>query len=334
MNIKWHDEKKSTLNVHEKNGVVWLSFPNLDREDWLNAVFSTRIGGVSRGPLASMNFSFTQELLMNAESGPYAPETLPTRNECRAITNGCIIENASLSDADVRHALTDEDAWKNSSFANVLENFRLFADAAGFRAEDIVCSDQTHTTNVLRVGRSDSGSGITRPLDWLDVDGFITDEPGVVLSTFYADCVPLYFADPVHHAIGLSHSGWKGTSMQMGRVTVEAMKREFGSDPRDMLAAIGPSISGAHYEVSWDVARHFDPEFRPLEYPDRGLPAEEEKYMLDLWGVNRKILMDAGIPEENIQLPNLCTFENADIMFSHRASHGKRGNLGAFISIR
>ena len=115
--------------------------------------------------------------------------------------------------------------------------------------------------------------------------------------------------------------------MQMGRVTVEAMKREFGSDPRDMLAAIGPSISGAHYEVSWDVARHFDPEFRPLEYPDRGLPAEEEKYMLDLWGVNRKILMDAGIPEENIQLPNLCTFENADIMFSHRASHGKRGNL-------
>ena len=83
MNIIWHDIKKSTLNIHEKNGVVWLSFPNLDREDWLNAVFSTRIGGVSRGPLASMNFSFTQELLMNAESGPYAPETLPTRNECR-----------------------------------------------------------------------------------------------------------------------------------------------------------------------------------------------------------------------------------------------------------
>jgi copper oxidase (laccase) domain-containing protein len=122
--------------------------------------------------------------------------------------------------------------------------------------------------------------------------------------------------------------------MQMGRCTVEAMQREFGSDPRDMLAAVGPSISGAHYEVSWDVARHFEPEFRPLEYPGRGLPAEEEKYMLDLWGVNRKILMDAGIPEENIQLPNLCTFENADIMFSHRASHGKRGNLGAFISIR
>ena len=334
MMFKWHDDEKSKLNVHEKDGVVWLSFPNLDREDWLNAVFSTRIGGVSRGPLASMNFSFTQELLMNAESGPYAPEKMPDRLECRAITNSCIAAGNEITETEMRRALTDEETWKNGSFSNVTENFRLFADACGFRAEDIVCSDQTHTTNVLRVGRQDRGSGITRPLDWLDVDGFITNEPGVVLSTFYADCVPLYFADPKHRAIGLSHSGWKGTSMRMGRVTVEAMQREFDSDPRDILAAIGPSISGTHYEVSWDVAKHFDPEFRPLEYPERGLPAEEEKYMLDLWGVNKKILMDAGIPEENIHLPNLCTYENADILFSHRASHGKRGNLGAFISIR
>ena len=193
MNIKWHDIKKSTLNVHEKNGVVWLSFPNLDREDWLNAVFSTRIGGVSRGPLASMNFSFTQELLMNAESGPYAPETLPTRNECRAITNGCIIENASLSDADVRHALTDEDAWKNSSFANVLENFRLFADAAGFRAEDIVCSDQTHTTNVLRVGRSDSGLTAAAASRVLSTGSMLTVSLPMSQVSFFLPFMPTVF---------------------------------------------------------------------------------------------------------------------------------------------
>ena len=333
MNFKWHDNEKSKLNVHEKDGVIWLSFPNLDEENWLINAFSTRIGGVSRGPLSAMNFSFTQELLMNAESGPYAPAGSLGREECRKITNGCIKERA-LSDEGVRMTLTDEEAWKNGSFANVLTNFRLFASAVGFRAEDVVCSDQTHTTNVLRVGTADGGSGITRPLDWLDVDGFITDEPGVVLSTFYADCVPLYFADPEHHAIGLSHSGWKGTVMQMGRVTVEAMRREFGSDPSKMLAAIGPSISGSHYEVSWDVARHFDEKFRPLEYPGRNLPLEDEKYMLDLWGVNRQILIEAGIPAENIQLPNLCTYENADILFSHRASRGKRGNLGAFLTIR
>ena len=108
MNFKWHDDEKSRLNVHEKDGVVWLSFPNLDREDWLNAVFSTRIGGVSRGPLASMNFSFTQELLMNAECGPYAPKALPGRSECRAITNGCIEGMTGLTDSDVRRTLTDE----------------------------------------------------------------------------------------------------------------------------------------------------------------------------------------------------------------------------------
>lgn len=334
MALKWHDNEKSKLTVHAKNAVAWLSFPNLDRESWLINAFSTRMGGVSRGPLASMNFSFTQELLMNAESGPYAPKCLPDRKAARAITNKCILENNNLSDADIRHTLTDEEAWKNASFENVIRNFHRFADAVGFRAEDIVCSDQTHTTNVLRVGKKDAGSGITRPLDWLDIDGFITDEPGVVLSTFYADCVPLYFADPEHCAIGLSHSGWKGTAMKMGRVTVEAMRREFGSDPSKMLAAIGPSISGDHYEVSWDVAQHFDEAFRPLEYQGRNLPPEEEKYMLDLWGANKKILMDAGIPEANIQMPNLCTYENSDLLFSHRASHGKRGNLGAFITIR
>lgn len=332
--MKWHDNEKSKLNVHEKDGVIWLSFPNLDGQDWLINAFSTRIGGVSRGPLSSMNFSFTQELYMNAESGPYAPDATPGRKECRAITNESIRKSISLSDDDIRETLTAEEAWKNGSFANVIKNFRIFASAVGFRAEDVVCSDQTHTTNILRVGMEDGGSGITRPLDWLDVDGFITDEPGVVLATFYADCVPLYFADPAHHAIGLSHSGWKGTVNEMGRVTVETMRREFGTDPSKLLAAIGPSISAAHYEVGWDVARHFEEEFRPLEYPGRGLPPEEEKYMLDLWGANRRILMEAGIPEENIQLPNICTYENADILFSHRASRGKRGNLGAFLSIR
>ena len=96
---------------------------------------------------------------MNAECGPYAPKALPGRSECRAITNGCIEGMTGLTDSDVRRTLTDEEAWKNGSFENVIQNFRRFAEAAGFRAEDIVCSDQTHTTNVLRVGRADSGSG-------------------------------------------------------------------------------------------------------------------------------------------------------------------------------
>ena len=94
---------------------------------------------------------------------------------------------------------------------NVRENFRRIADAIGFTPEDLVFSDQTHTTNIRVVTEADRGKGFTKPLDYTDVDGLITDVPGLVLATFYADCVPLYFVDPIRKAVGLSHSGWRGT---------------------------------------------------------------------------------------------------------------------------
>ena len=84
--------------------------------------------------------------------------------------------------------------------------------------------------------------GITRPLAWQDVDGLVTDVPGICLVTFYADCVPLFFVDPVKKVIGLSHSGWRGTVKRMGQVTVDAMKEAFGTKPEDLIACVGPSI--------------------------------------------------------------------------------------------
>ena len=92
---------------------------------------------------------------------------------------------------------------------NVKENFQRFGAAVGFDPKDLVLSLQTHTTNVRLVTEEDRGKGFTRPRDYKDVDGLITNVPGLVLATFYADCVPLYFVDPVHRAIGLSHSGWR-----------------------------------------------------------------------------------------------------------------------------
>lgn len=147
----------------------------------------------------------------------------------------------------------------------VLENYRRVAQALGTSIDHIVTSDQTHTTNVRPVGKEDLGKGITRPRDYKDVDGMITDQPGVLLATFYADCVPLYFVDPVHKAIGLSHSGWRGTVGRMGQATVEAMERSFGSQPKDLLCAIGPSICQDCYEVSRDVAEAFILHFRPMK---------------------------------------------------------------------
>ncbi len=139
---------------------------------------------------------------------------------------------------------------------NVEENFRRIAALLG-RPEDIVCSDQTHTTNIRRVTSADKGKGVVRPKDFWDVDGLITDEPGIVLATFYADCVPLLFVDPVRRAVGLSHSGWSGTAEGMGARTVEAMREAFGSRPEDLLVGIGPSICRDCYEVSEDVADAF-----------------------------------------------------------------------------
>lgn len=160
--------------------------------------------------------------------------------------------------------VSEGDLWSmNVSYSrgdrkeNVDENYRRIAEALGCGMEDFVFSDQTHTTNIRHVTGADRGKGILRPRDYADVDGMITDEPGIVLSTFYADCVPLLFVDPVKKAVGLSHSGWKGTAGCMGRKTVEAMQEAFGSRPEDILAGIGPSICRDCYEVSKDVAEVF-----------------------------------------------------------------------------
>lgn len=108
---------------------------------------------------------------------------------------------------------------------------------------------------------------MTRKRPYTDVDGLITNEPNVVLATFYADCVPLYFVDPVHRAIGLSHSGWRGTVNRMGKETLIAMNREFGTEAHDVIAAIGPSICQDCYEISQDVAEHFVDEFATTDDP-------------------------------------------------------------------
>lgn len=218
--------------------------------------------------------------------------------------------------------------------AAVHENYRRLANAVGFNVEDIVTSDQTHTANVRVVTEEDRGKGITKPRSYTDVDGMITNVPGLVLATFYADCVPLYFVDPVHHAIGLSHSGWRGTMAKIGKVTVEKMKEEYGTEPEDLYAAIGPSICQDCYEVSEDVILEFQKSFEEKYWDRLFYKKENGKYQLNLWEANHLIMLEAGIEEEHISMPGICTCCNPEFLFSHRASHGKRGNLGAFLGIR
>ena len=218
--------------------------------------------------------------------------------------------------------------------AAVKENFCRISSAIGFPSESIVTSDQTHTTNVRVVTEEDRGCGITKPRSYTDVDGMVTNVPGLTLATFYADCVPLYFYDPVHRAIGLSHSGWRGTVGKIGKVTVETMARVYGTKPEDVLAAIGPSICQECYEVSADVIEQFRGAFEEKDWNDLFYAKENGKYQLNLWKANEKIFLEAGILPEHISLSNLCTCCNPKFLFSHRASHGKRGNLAAFLGIQ
>ncbi len=215
----------------------------------------------------------------------------------------------------------------------VEENFYRLAAALNVDYENFVFSNQTHTTNILRAGKEHRGCGLTKKCGYSDIDGLITNEPDVVLAAFYADCVPLFFVDPVHHAIGLSHSGWRGTAGRMGAVTLLAMNREFGTLAEDVFAAVGPSICMNCYEVSEDVAEVFRKEF-PAYQNDVLKPHGEKKYLLDLWKCNEIILLEAGVSREHLAVTNICTCCNPNLLFSHRASHGKRGNLGAFLFLQ
>ena len=218
--------------------------------------------------------------------------------------------------------------------ANVRENYRRIAAAIGFPEEKLVFSDQTHTTNVRVVTEADCGKGICFPRDYTDVDGLVTNVPQIVLATFYADCVPLYFADPVKRAVGLSHSGWRGTVGKIGKVTVQTMQEAFGCRPEDIRAAIGPSICQECYEVSGDVIDAFREAFDARYYDELYYRKENGKYQLNLWRANEIILEEAGILPEHISVTDICTCCNPRLLFSHRASHGKRGNLAAFLGLR
>lgn len=215
----------------------------------------------------------------------------------------------------------------------VTENFCRIADAIGFLPESLVLSQQTHTTNIRLVTKEDKGKGFTKPLDYENVDGLITNVPGLTLATFYADCVPLFFVDPVSRSIGLSHAGWRGTLKRMGAKTVAQMVREFHTEPEHLRVAIGPSICQDCYEVSEEVAAEFKKEF--ARYADERLVyrTKEGKYHLNLWRANEIALLEAGVRQKYLSVTNVCTCCNPDKLFSHRASHGMRGNLAAFLQL-
>ncbi len=215
---------------------------------------------------------------------------------------------------------------------NVVKNYELLCDCVGIDTSHLVLSRQTHTNNVKIVDESHCGVGYTRE-SFQDIDGLITNRPNVALVTQYADCTPLIFCDPNKKVIATSHSGWRGTVQEIGKVTVEKMVLNFGCKTEDIIACIGPCIHKCCYEVDAPVYN----EFKKLSYlqlnkifTDNG----SGKYMLDMVEANKQILINAGISDDNIEVSDLCTQCSCDMLHSHRATGGKRGTIGVIIELK
>ena len=258
--------------------------------------------------------------------------SFPLLEETGIVTQGFSTRLGGVSEGD--YSSMNVSFTRGDREEAVRDNYRRLGEAIGFDCESLVCSDQTHTTNVRVMTEEDRGKGFVRPKDYRDVDGMITNVPGLTLATFYADCVPLYFVDPVKRAIGLSHSGWRGTVGKIGKKTVERMEETYGSNPADIRAVIGPSICQDCYEVSVDVIDEFRQAFSEESWPELFYEKADSKYQLNLWKANELIFAEAGIRKEHMAVTDLCTCCNPTLLFSHRASHGRRGNLGAFLMLR
>lgn len=217
----------------------------------------------------------------------------------------------------------------------VAENYRLFCRAAGFDSGSLVTGNQDHHTNVLRVGQEDRGLGVWTPKLEASVDGLCTDQPGITLVVYCADCVPLYFVDPEHRAIGLAHAGWRGTAAGMAKVMVQRMADEFGTRPQALWAAVGPSICRDCFEVDPPVAQEFLllPHSGSFVFGPEETPSGQEKYHVDLWECNRQFLLEAGLLPEHILVGNVCTMDESDLLFSHRKTQGRRGSNAAFLAL-
>lgn len=216
----------------------------------------------------------------------------------------------------------------DDSRENVLENYKIMANTLGMDYEKLVLSKQVHEDNIHTVTDSDAGNGIIFENKFKSADGLITDIKGIPLVTLYADCVPVFFLDKKIGVVALSHSGWRGTVKRIAEKTVEKMKKDYGSKPDDILVAIGPSIQLCHFEVGDDVAEIFIKEFG-----DKTVLKFGDRYHVSMQKAIFMQLTETGIPEENIDDCGICTYCNSELLFSHRKTNGKRGNLGAFIEL-
>jgi len=214
----------------------------------------------------------------------------------------------------------------------VLENRRKYMQLFSAKLETVVCCQQVHGCKVISVGAHDRGRGA---MEWAQsipgCDAMITDTPGVYLMSFYADCLPIYFYDPVKRAIGMAHSGWKGTMGKIVIETLQAMQIHYNSQAGDMQIFIGPGIGACCFEILPDLAAKVDAEFSRLH--DIIIYRNDGIITWDLQETNRQLLQLAGVDPQNICICSICTACNTVSFYSYRREKGETGRMGAVIGM-
>lgn len=263
-----------------------------------------------------------------------------TRHDC----NGLVYHTSHLLDG-VKHAFTTRlggvsegmYASLNLRFScsdkreNVIENYRQLCTAIGVDAERAVPTHQLHHANIRVVTEADAGKLFSKPRDYEDVDGLITNVPEIPLFIYSADCGISLLYDPVSRCIGAVHSGWRGVALGILPKAAGEMCRIYGAKPENIRVAMGAGIGQCCFETDSDV-----PDAMLAAIGSAAVPFMErrgEKWHIDLRGINIHRLQTMGIQREQIDLLPLCTACNTDLYWSHRLSGNDRGVQGAVIAL-
>ncbi len=217
---------------------------------------------------------------------------------------------------------------RGDTMENVITNIHLLADAVGFDPEKMVLTRQIHTDLVRVVTEKDCHGLCHR--DYPECDSLVTNTKDITLMIFTADCTPLLLWDPVTGAVGAAHAGWRGTALDIGGKTVEAMVSAFGCRPQDIRAAIGPNIAQCHFETDEDVPNALLAAFGQDAQPF--IRRVGDKFHPDLKAVNALALKRRGVI--HIECSKDCTYCDGDRFFSHRRTGGDRGSQGAVIQCK
>lgn len=221
---------------------------------------------------------------------------------------------------------------RDEPWANIMANYHCLADAYGLDFSELALVRHEHGDNILKLTGKDGGRGVARePFDFCD--GFVTNDPDVTLMTCHADCSAFFVYDRVTRSIGLAHAGWKGMFKRIGQKIVQRLQIEYGAEPQNMIAAVGPCICEKCFEVETELAESFAKEFDCPDIYTAGVGEKSDKGYVALRAAAIIQLMDAGVPFESISIMDHCTLEESGLFYSYRRDGKQTGSMAAFLRL-